>query len=334
MSTINASPASQPAPVFFIGLPKGGSTTFHSLMGSLDVPSFHVGGGGYLRNLDQPTISETMRRNAGLSCTSGDPRPRPNYIPALHLTGDANVYCMATQSGYRAFADDPWPLLWPYVVGAVPNSKFVLWEREPAQWAASAVRYFDDEVNWDWLRFYYGACNMSLAYETHLEGVARSHYLAVRAHFLADDAPAELRQRLLIVDYQDRRAGRRVCEFVLGDGAPRCADVDRMPRALPEKLLEGSGAERVKMPLGRPDQIAPFGACVRDFEAVVGGTDRRNQLMARAWATAAVATLPGIFCRGNGTDFPRPCPSSNKALRSAGKPTSTSTRAGPPARTR
>ena len=59
-----------------------------------------------------------------------------------------------------------------------------------------------------------------------------------------------------------------------------------------------------------------------------------NQLMARAWATAAVATLPGIFCRGNGTDFPRPCPSSNKALRSAGKPTSTSTRAGPPARTR
>ena len=90
---------------------------------------------------------------------------------------------------------------------------------------------------------------MSLAYEQHLEAVARAHYAAVRAHFLADDAPAELQRRLLIVDYQDKRAGRRVCEFVLGAGAPRCADVDRMPRALPEKMLEGPEAERVKKAL-------------------------------------------------------------------------------------
>lgn len=310
-----ASPHMSIAPVFFIGLPKSGSTTFHELMHSLDVPSFHVGGGGHL---DQPKLSLPLRQRARDVCMHGQPtQPSPMYIPALQLIGDANMYCMATRSGYRAFADDPWPLLWPYVEEAVPDSKFVLWEREPAQWAASAVRYFDDDIDWDWLRLFYGACNMSVAYEQHLETVAQTHYAAVRTHFLGDDAPAERRARLLIVDYADKHAGKRVCEFALGAGATRCADIERMPRALPEKWLEGPDAERVKMPLGKPGQIATFGECVREFEGIIGGAARRTELMSRAFITGGISMMPGIICR-NGTANLRPCPSP-RPPHSAGK---------------
>ena len=266
-ATASASVDHHPRTVF-LGLPKGGTTSFHFLMGSLGVPSFHVGGAGYMDT--NPSMWSQVRLANARACSSSagagakwpaaftdrvaserrmtmattshlraPPRLEPQrfsrvsasaaadrplvtcrgaaaYNAALHLIGDDHIFCMVNASGYRAFADDPWGLMFPYIDEVAPDTRFVLWERDPKAWAASAVRFFDDDRDWDWLRFFYGACNMTTAFQAHLERVARAHYSAVKAHFHGPKAPPSRRNRLLLVDYSDPNAGKQVCAFALG----------------------------------------------------------------------------------------------------------------------
>jgi len=272
----------------FLGLPKGGSTSFHFLAGgSLGIPSFHVGGGGFLEQLSYEVWSEADRASEAACADHGLVRASvlPAYDEALHVLGDDHVYCMLHSSGYRAFADDPWPLLWPYIDSVANDTKFVLWERDPAEWAASAVHFFEDDGNWKWLRFFYGACNMTAKYQWHLERVARAHYASIRSYFLGVDAPPERRARLLLVDYTDPLAGKRICEFSQGVGAALCADLDRMPRSMPSALLMGEDADAVKMPLGRPSELPAFQACLSPggaFSRSVGSAAQRGAHLAAA----------------------------------------------------
>ena len=100
-------------------------------MGSLGVQSFHVGGAGYLTG---GIVMDKIRQQDEAACEESGLPSTPSLLPAYeqatHAIGDAHVFCMVNASGYSAFADDPWPLLWPYLDSVAPTTKFVLWERD------------------------------------------------------------------------------------------------------------------------------------------------------------------------------------------------------------
>ena len=90
---------------------------------------------------------------------------RPSSL--ADLIGMPLLTCMLNSSGYAAFSDDPWPLLWPEIerLSGV-EARYVLWERPAAAWAASVGTYFtSDLTDFDWLRFAWGVCNERECYK-------------------------------------------------------------------------------------------------------------------------------------------------------------------------
>lgn len=281
----------------FLGLPKGGTTTFHTFMSALGVPSLHVGGSGYVSHGKSLAFAYQQDRAACAASGSTGSLAVPAYERAVEALGDVDVLCAIRVSGYAAFADDPWPVLWPFLEVAAPDTRFVLWERDPKELAASAVRFFKEDREWPWLRLAYGACNYTDRYQAHIERVTRAHYAAIRDRFLSASAPSARRSRLLIVRYGDADAGRRICDFAASARSAvepplSCQTVTNAPKAMPEVVF--SDGEHAKMPLGRPQDIDAVRACVANGSNL-SAAQRASHLRAAHNVATRVAIVARMF---------------------------------------
>lgn len=257
-------------PIVYLGLPKTGSTSFHFLMGAFGLPSFHVGGQGFLLDAEFPNATDqresfkTMIMEHRAACNStnnsrlfhvGDMRPM--YSDAQRIL-DNNAKCMIKSSGYVGFADDPWPLLFKTIATANPNVRFVIWKRDCKQWAASFVDFFSRGKNkHDWLMMMLGFCALEKTPEllSHLAGMCESHNYHVNEFF---SKTPTLKRRLLSVDFMSPTSGFDICEFVTGDtNYCNSIDVSGMPKVQPHGLTN----ER-KMPLGMPKQRRGYIQCL------------------------------------------------------------------------
>jgi hypothetical protein len=208
--------------VFYIGPPKSGSSSFHALMHQLGVNSFHVGGPGLLDGLPttkaKPSLA-TLYAADKAACartkrTALGPLPEREIQRAI---GQEAVSCMLTATGYRAFSDDPWPLLYKTVDELqLPRTRFIMWERDPDEWATSFVRFFSNSAGRaePWLRLAYGVCTIDNSSLPLLSETMRRHILGVRAYFAGDK---RRRERLLLLrDLHTPGLADRICNFVLG----------------------------------------------------------------------------------------------------------------------
>jgi hypothetical protein len=178
---------------------------------------------------------------------------------------------MFSSSGYTAFADDPWPLLYRHINELVPDARFVLWAREPRAWARSFVHFFQPYKDIRWLRLAYGICNMTAAYEPFLSELMREHVAQVRAYFDHHD-----RSRLMVID--DLNAPgvpHQLCAFALGNASnPICNRVAAIPHILPPSADLGF-KDKYNVPLGKPIEIPAWRQCVADHQGA--GSDNDSQ---------------------------------------------------------
>ena len=267
----------------YIGLPKSGSTTFHSLMTHLGLPSFHVGGPGLMAGLTKahPSLAEAYSADEA-SCarygrTVNGPLPMHHI---LQMIGPSAICCMLSSSGYRAFSDDPWPLLYRHIDQMMPHTKFVLWAREPQEWARSFTSFFRPFDDTKWLRLAYGTCNMSTEVEPLLASTMHMHVSGVRNHFEA--SPSRRTRLLLIEDMGAAGLPQKLCEFVMSNAThhgathPRCAALATMPHVLPK--TEGLAFERrSNLPLGPPMELPTWRQCVAELEQQTSPHGRRTE---------------------------------------------------------
>ena len=252
--------------VMYIGPPKTGSSSFHSLMTHLSLPSFHVGGPGLLDVLTQaaPSLEEAYAADE-VSCRSHG-RTVFGPMPDKHITqliGRPAIDCMLETSGYHSFSDDPWPLLYRHVDRNFPTTRFIMWARDPADWARSFVRFFRDFDDTRWLRLAYGLCNVTEEQEPLLQDVMRQHVEQVRAYF-ASSSDASRRSRLLVIeDINAPGLPHALCAFALANTSQswHCSQLSGMPHILPPTSQLGY-KDSYNLPLGRPADISAWRSCV------------------------------------------------------------------------
>ena len=263
-------------PIVYIGPPKTGSSSFHALMTHIGLPSFHVGGPGLMDATahGEPSFGSAFQADE-LSCaetgrTVHGPLPTSRIV---QMIGSAAIDCMFTSSGYTAFADDPWPLLYRHINQLVPDARFVLWAREPRAWARSFVQFFQSMKNIRWLRLAYGVCNMTAAYEPFLSELMREHVAQVRAYFDHHD-----RSRLMVIDDLNALGvPHQLCAFALGNAShPMCKRVAAIPHILPTSGDSGF-KNKYNVPLGQPIEIPAWRQCVADHQGAGSESDSHRR---------------------------------------------------------
>lgn len=84
---------------------------------------------------------------------------------------------------YEVFQDDPWYLLYPYILEKYPNSKFIFLEREAQSWLSSMQRFYGtDRYNNKVRRLFYGNANTLEHADSYLKKYT-SHNMAVFDYF-------------------------------------------------------------------------------------------------------------------------------------------------------
>ena len=258
-------------PIVYIGPPKTGSSSFHALMTHIGLPSFHVGGPGLMNAMahGEPSLGSAYQADE-ISCaetgrTVHGPLPTSRIV---QMIGSAAIDCMFSSSGYTAFADDPWPLLYRRINQLVPDARFVLWAREPRAWARSFVQFFKGS-DIRWLRLAYGVCNMTAAYEPFLSELMREHVAQVRAYFDQHD-----RSRLMVIDDLNALGvPHQLCAFALGNAShPMCNRVAAIPHILPPSADLGFN-NKYNVPLGKPIEIPAWRQCVADHQGAGSESD-------------------------------------------------------------
>lgn len=260
-------------PIVYLGPPKSATTTFHDIMKHLGLHSMHIGGPGTMDVLTHatPSLADAFADDDRSCARSGRTALGPLPMSRVaKLVGHAAIACMLTASGYHAFADDPWPLLYATIDALVPSTRFVLWARPSDDWARSFVRFFAPLTpkKSRWLRLSYGVCNITKASEPLLSRVMREHVARVRAYFASGPARAA---RLLLIDNLDAAdAQAELCAFALGvanvSSHPRCRALLSKPmqRTLPpETSGKPPWSLRYNAPLGPAWEIPAWRGCVR-----------------------------------------------------------------------
>lgn len=245
--------------VVYIGLPKAGTTSFHSFFQEqLGLHSLHCGGdGGFL-----PMLSPTVTQQNNEACQQqGAAKPVLAFRPSEPLESlqerDTDqiqndgltssvmdrLYCLVNVSKYVAFADGPFSMLYQLLDKVDPAMRYVLWEPPRAEWINSVTNFWSawDAQSWEQdgadLRYAFNICNVSN--RTALGATFTSYHRQVRDYFYGPAAPPSRRERLLEVDFaNDPLAGRKVCEHSLGRSDPRCAGLGAMP-VVDAKLFAG-----------------------------------------------------------------------------------------------
>ena len=218
-------PTSTGQRVFYVGLQKSGTNSFHTLMQNLGLRSLHNSGHVY----------SALHVNGGTCGTAGGgvgahaPDWQPDYLQVLIELGP-QLHSFINESRFQAFADHPWPLLFRYLDTWWPDSKFVIWNRNSTEWAASAIHHFEGLIwNHRFMFLDYGVCfkggfNRPSEYADQLRRVADAHKGAVHKYFTVPHRAS----RFLEVDYSSATAARQVCEHVLPNSA-KCAGLTYMP---------------------------------------------------------------------------------------------------------
>jgi len=210
--------------VFYAGLQKAGSTTFAAFTSALGLRTVHGFGYGFYRS--------------NQSCLEGAVGPtahngwQPDYEAVLREVGAARVREMLLKGEVQAAADTAWPLLFKFIAKLLPKAKFVLWPRPAAKWVHSFTHFFGGREPCRHTMHSYGApsysaLNTSAASRAKLGRVWEAHIDAVKGHFAVSP------ERLLLLDFEADDAGRKLCQFVLGASATRCANFTSLPTASP-----------------------------------------------------------------------------------------------------
>ena len=93
---------------------------------------------------------------------------------------------------YDAFQDNPWPLLWPFLVEHFPKSRFILTVRDESEWLNSAKNYFGEHST-PMRQLIYGAdAGSPVGNEARYLERYRQHNDAVRTFFAGDPRFLEL----------------------------------------------------------------------------------------------------------------------------------------------
>lgn len=128
------------------------------------------------------------------------PLQRGEISPVIELAGR-----------FDAVQDVPWAALYKELDARYPGSKFILTERRPEKWIASAGRHFGSTYIplHEWL---YGKGRLTENEELYLERY-RQHNDSVKSYFL--DRP----QDLLLLDFENGDRWEKLCDF-LGHPVP------------------------------------------------------------------------------------------------------------------
>ena len=247
--------------VFYAGLQKTGTTSFHALSKLLQLNTLHDTWGVYNTiHFPQHTLcqgsrpSQTPRRCDGeCECTCSRPvaagRNRwgapPHYAQAARdLTGSVLDQLI---DRHDTFADHPWPFLLPWLSMALPEAKFVWWPRPAHDWVTSVISYDGDgDARWHHgstlLRrgflFAFGEC-----FVTNSSAMALLRAYEKHAQLVLGLAAAQP-HRWLVINFTDANAARRVCSFIFSNSSKpamverACAQFDGSP--MPHKNIFAS----------------------------------------------------------------------------------------------
>lgn len=88
---------------------------------------------------------------------------------------------------YDAFQDNPWPVIWQYLVKQYPRARYILTVRDSDAWVDSACRYFGTQKT-PMRALIYGADAASpLGFEERYKERYNAHNKAVREYFSGKD---------------------------------------------------------------------------------------------------------------------------------------------------
>lgn len=220
-------------PVFYLGLQKSGTSTFASFMDLIGIPSIHgltpakeegLFGVGW-RTCDRPVNGTEFPLHEAFA---REMLPEPRAVFAAWLRNHSQF----------AAADKEWPLMFRFLdENTEGRAKFVIWRRDPAQWAESFCNFFDTGPSAPVNRLIYlsyGQFRKSDLGCEQLEQLPKayeSHINAVLEYF---NDPSR-RSRLLELDFTSSDAGHALCTFVLGK-SPTCDEYTYLPEVPPEEL--------------------------------------------------------------------------------------------------
>jgi hypothetical protein len=229
----------QNSSVFFLGLQKGGTSSFAHFMGSLGWPTLHAKERWILRHLFPKDWQYcTMPTNG-----TDFPRHEAFVREMRPDRRDAFATWLKHHAPFAA-ADVFWPLWFRFLDKQTEGrAKFVIWRRDPAAWAESFLKFFtnagdaaDGQKNvtatgtdrFDVLS--YGKPRRDLD-QDQLAKAYESHCIAVLEYF---KEPSR-RSRLLDLDFTRPDAGHALCSFVLGNSTT-CDQYTKLPNIEPGRL--------------------------------------------------------------------------------------------------
>jgi hypothetical protein len=130
----------------------------------------------------------------------------PNGVKDPEIATNVREMARSLLSGFDAFQDNPWPILYKEVDSWCPGSKFVLLERDPDAWIRSQVNYFGDKET-PMRRWIYGA-GAPLGNERLYLKRYNEHNSHVRDYF------ASRPNDLLIMNFSRGDGWNRLCQFL------------------------------------------------------------------------------------------------------------------------
>lgn len=218
-------------PVFFLGLQKSGTSAFASFMNSIGIPTMHLF-----------SFSNLLWGKAWELCEhplNGTEFPLHEAF-AREILPESRAVFEAWLSNHTPFAtaDQEWPLMFRFLDEHTEGrAKFVIWRRNPAEWAESFLKFFGQFNTFgqvDRLTYLsYGQFRKSDLDREQLAKAYESHNNAVLEYF---NDPSR-RSRLLDLDFTSLDAGHVLCTFVLGKSTT-CDEYTYLPDVQPEELVD------------------------------------------------------------------------------------------------
>ena len=249
--------------VFYIGLEKSGTSSFadfswrHLNLTSLHAQHLVFARLGFAYHI-------CMRQGASKQPRAAR-REQPDWRTLTHELDAHGKLATLLTADVGAWSDSPFPGIFRFVDQHVPGAKFVLWPRDASAWAKSLIDYYckymyelsrDDREG----LHMYGHCHLcpyvnssdskgrgSEAHTLHrdIQAAYENHVASVREYF---NATANRRTRLLMIDFAAPDAGRRLCEFALGErrGSHRCEHLGGVPKVQERDLVPAMGLQAAR----------------------------------------------------------------------------------------
>ena len=179
--------------IFGVGFHKTGTSSLHRAFGMLGYRAIHGDGTGSKHGGDEGV--SLIRQ-----IQSGD-------------------YDLATLSLYDAFTDNPYFTIWRQLAEKFPEAKFILTERDEAEWLNSCVRYYRGRRTRPMREWMFGEHADPSANEAAAQAwltAYQNHNRSIREYFSSQP------DRLLVMNVMKGDGWGKLCPF-LGRAIPRAA---------------------------------------------------------------------------------------------------------------